>query len=131
MSLARFAITPEQIDATVVEFYACVRQHPGLGPVFAAHVGDWAEHEAKISRFWRNAILRDGGYDGFPQRVHLAANDVRAPMFAVWLALFDAVLKRTLPDTTAAAWSDLAHRIGRGFHMAVQARDGGDVPNLR
>ncbi|MBN2629053.1 MAG: group III truncated hemoglobin [Rhodobacteraceae bacterium] len=131
MSLARFPITPAQIDATLAEFYACVREHPGLGPVFAAHVEDWPEHEAKISRFWRNAILHEGGYDGFPQRVHLAASDVRAPMFADWLGLFDSVLIRTLPPDTAAAWSDLAHRIGRGFHMAVQVRDGTGVPVLR
>ncbi|MFD1808309.1 hypothetical protein ACFSHQ_09780 [Gemmobacter lanyuensis] len=40
--------------------YAAVRAHPVLGPVFAHHVTDWPAHEEKISRFWRNAILREG-----------------------------------------------------------------------
>jgi len=43
----RFPISAEQIDAVVADFYAFVREHPGLGPVFAAHVTDWPTHEAK------------------------------------------------------------------------------------
>ena len=53
----RFAITPAQIDQVVARFYAAIRQDPGLGPVFAAHVTDWPVHEEKIASFWRNAIL--------------------------------------------------------------------------
>lgn len=126
----RFDITPDQIDAVVAEFYACVRLHPGLGPVFAAHVTDWPSHEAKISRFWRNAILYERSYDGNPMLVHMAAGNVRAPMFDTWLGLFDSVLRRCLPDTTAAAWSALAHRIGRGLRMGVEDRDGQGMPKL-
>lgn len=37
----RFAITAQQIDTVVTDFYAAIRVHPGLGPVFAAHVTDW------------------------------------------------------------------------------------------
>lgn len=53
----RFPITPQEIEAVVADFYAQVRLHPVLGPVFARHVTDWPAHEAKIARFWRNAIL--------------------------------------------------------------------------
>ena len=126
----RFAITSDQIDATIAEFYACVRTHPGLGPVFATHVKDWPAHEQKIARFWRNAILFERSYDGNPMAAHLAAGNVRAPMFAVWLGLFDSVLARSLPADTAASWSALAHRIGRGMQIAVQDRDGAGPPRL-
>lgn len=125
----RFAITEDQIAAVVTEFYACVRQHPGLGPVFAAHVTDWPAHEAKITRFWRNAILHDRVYDGNPLEKHRNAGNVRIPMFDVWLGLFDSVLKRELPPETAAAWSALAHRIGRGLRFGMGAGDG--PPSLR
>lgn len=131
MITPRFDITAEQIDATVAEFYACVRHHPGLGPIFARHVADWPAHEEKIARFWRNAILFERAYDGNPMMVHMAAGDVRAPMFDIWLGLFDSVLHRTLPDETAKAWSALAHRIGRGLRMGVADRDGtGGPPRL-
>ncbi|MGR3703754.1 MAG: group III truncated hemoglobin [Paracoccaceae bacterium] len=119
----RFTITRPQIEGVVAEFYDLIRRHPGLGPVFAAHVTDWPAHEAKIVRFWANAILFERAYDGNPQRVHVEAGDVRAGQFEVWLALFDAVLHRQLSPDTAAAWSALAHRIGRGLRMGVADRD--------
>ncbi len=111
----RFTVTPAQIAVVVDEFYAAIQQHPGLGPVFAAHVTDWATHKAKIAGFWRNAILMERGYDGNPMAAHKAAGNVRPGMFVPWLALFDSVLRRNLPPELAMAWSNLAHRIGRGL----------------
>ena len=132
----RFTITRPQIEGVVAEFYDLIRRHPGLGPVFAAHVTDWPAHEAKIVRFWANAILFERDYDGNPQRVHVQAGDVRAGQFEVWLALFDGVLRGPGADKLfsfiggglsaevfAAAWSALAHRIGRGLRMGVADRD--------
>ncbi|MCJ1901781.1 MULTISPECIES: group III truncated hemoglobin [Paracoccus] len=116
----RFDVTPEQIDRVVATFYAAVRRHEVLGPVFAAHVADWPEHEAKIARFWRNAILYERGYDGNPMQVHMRTGDVKAQHFAPWLMLFDETLRRTLPPETAKAWSALAHRIGAGLRMGVE-----------
>ena len=111
----RFAITEDQITLVVTEFYASIRQHPGLGPIFAAHVTDWTTHEAKIAGFWRNAILMERSYDGNPMAVHKAAGNVRPGMFVPWLALFDRVLARNLAPEIATAWSALAHRIGRSL----------------
>jgi hemoglobin len=90
-------------------------------------------HEAKIARFWRNAILLEGGYDGNPMAVHRAAGNVRPGMFDDWLALFDNVLAQQLPQETAAQWSALAHRIGRGLRMGVidDLTPRGTVPHLR
>ena len=127
----RFDITPDQIDRVVATFYAAVRQHPGLGPVFAAHVTDWPAHEEKIARFWRNAILHERSYDGNPMAVHRAAGNVRPPMFEVWLGLFDSVLRRELPAETAAQWSALAHRIGAGLRYGLLDDDHPGPPSLR
>ena len=109
----RFFVTPDQIDAQVRAFYAAVRTHPVLGPVFAHHVTDWPAHEEKISRFWRNAILREGVYDGSPMMAHRQAGDVTPDHFPIWLGLFDETLAQTLPQDAAEAWSHMAHRIGR------------------
>ncbi|MDO5706368.1 MAG: group III truncated hemoglobin [Paracoccus sp. (in: a-proteobacteria)] len=116
----RFDVSPEQIDRVVAVFYAAIRRHEVLGPIFNRHVHDWPEHEAKISAFWRNAILYERGYDGNPMRVHMAAGDVKAGHFAPWLALFDETLRRVLPEDLAATWSALAHRIGAGLRMGVE-----------
>lgn len=126
----RFDISQDQIARVVATFYACVREHPALGPVFAAHITDWPAHEAKITRFWRNAILHERVYDGNPLAAHRAAGNVRLGMFSVWLGLFDSVLKLELPAETAAEWSALAHRIGRGLMFGLQGADG-VPPSLR
>lgn len=130
MSLVRFPITNTQIAAVVADFYAAVRVHPVLGPVFAAHVTDWPAHEAKITAFWRNAILFERGYDGNPMVKHQQAGNVRPGMFEPWLGLFDSVLARQLPAEIAAAWSELAHRIGRGLRFGLIERSEGP-PSLR
>lgn len=125
----RFPVTPEQIDRVVAVFYAAVRRHEVLGPVFAGHVTDWPAHEEKIARFWRNAILSERAYDGNPMQVHRDAGDVRADHFPLWLALFDETLRRTLPVEAAAAWSALAHRIGQSLSMGLAFAEG--APRLR
>lgn len=132
MSLARFPITHEQIDLVVASFYARIRSHPKLGPIFASHVTDWPEHEAKIASFWRNAILMERGYHGNPMAVHSAAGNVRPGMFEPWLELFDITLTQHLPPETAAQWSALAHRIGRGLRYGLVQHDApkGEVPRF-
>lgn len=133
MSLARFDITPDEIDQVVRVFYAAIRRHEVLGPVFANHITDWPPHEAKIANFWKKAILYQPVYDGNPMQAHMAAMDVRADHFPHWLALFDETLRRTLPADSAAAWSALAHRIGRGLRLGVEdlRKPESAVPNLR
>lgn len=126
----RFPVSDTQIASVVAEFYACIREHPGLGPVFASHVTDWPTHEAKIASFWRNAILFERGYDGNPMAVHRAAGNVRPGMFDIWLGLFDSVLRRQLPPEPAAQWSELAHRIGRGLRFGLAEPEQGP-PSLR
>lgn len=125
----RFDVTADQISRVVQTFYAAVRRHEVLGPVFAGHVIDWPAHEERIASFWRNAILYERGYDGNPMQVHRRAGDVKPPHFDDWLMLFDATLIRVLPRDTAVAWSALAHRIGAGLRMGV--RDTGGPPILR
>lgn len=119
----RFDITPDEIAAQVTAFYAAVRAHPGLAPVFAAHVTDWPAHEAKVAAFWRNAILHERSYDGSPMLAHREAGNVRPGMFAIWLALFDATLHEVLRPDQAAAWSALAHRIGVSLRAGVVDRE--------
>ncbi|QAX30552.1 group III truncated hemoglobin [Leisingera sp. NJS204] len=127
--LARFDIGPEEISRVVAVFYTRVRTHEVLGPVFAAHVADWPEHEEKIAGFWRNAILRQRSYSGNPMRVHVSRPDVKAEHFPLWLGLFHEVLRAELPERTALQWGALADRIGEGFRTGIVAmRQPADQP---
>lgn len=131
--LARFEISEEEIDRVVARFYERVRAHSMLVPVFAVHVDDWPAHEAKVARFWKNAILRKPGYDGSPMQVHRAAGNVRPGMFSAWLAEFDKVLRAELDPAQAEGWSALAHRIGRSLRQGVVEREtfAGGIPKLK
>ena len=110
----RFPITRAQIAQVVAVFYERVRGHNVLGPIFATHVTDWVPHEEKITRFWANAILHERDYDGNPMQKHMQAGNVEPAHFRTWLAIFDDVLHKELPEDVAEPWSVLAHRIGRG-----------------
>lgn len=131
--IAKFDITRADITRVVTTFYALVRQHPGLAPVFAAHVDDWPAHEDKVARFWANAILNERAYDGNIMVTHQEAGNVRPGMFGPWLDLFDLTLRRELTADQAAAWSALAHRIGRPLRAGVtdRMRGPGGVPLFR
>lgn len=128
----RFDITRCEIERVVRVFYARIRAHPGLGPVFAVHVADWDAHEAKVADFWANTILHERSYEGSPMAAHVKARNVKPGMFSTWLALFDAVLRAELSEVQAAAWSALAHRIGRSLRAGVVERETlpGGVPKL-
>ena len=128
----RFKVTRPEIERVVAAFYAAVRVHPGLGPVFAVHVADWPAHEAKVADFWANTILHERSYSGSPISAHVTAGNVQPGMFSIWLALFDSVLEAELAPDQAAAWSALAHRIGRSMRAAVVDREThtGGVPKL-
>ncbi|WP_371229173.1 group III truncated hemoglobin [Roseovarius sp. 2305UL8-3] len=129
----RFDITRAQIERVVTTFYAAIRAHPGLEPVFAVHVTDWPAHEEMETRFWANTILHERSYEGSPMIAHLQAKNVKPGMFSTWLDLFDNVLRAELSKDQAAAWSAMAHRIGRSLRAGVVERDTlpGGVPKLR
>lgn len=129
----RFDITRPEIERVVAAFYASVRTHPGLGPVFAVHVRDWPTHEAKVADFWANTILHERGYAGNVLESHVKAGNVKPGMFSTWLALFDSVLRAELAPEQAASWSALAHRIGTTLRAGVVERETlpGGVPRLR
>jgi hemoglobin len=129
----KFDVTRDDITRVVGAFYELVRQHPGLGPVFAVHVDDWPKHEAKIVDFWANAILHERSYSANPLKVHRDAGNVRPGMFETWLALFDLTLREELREDQAVAWSALAHRIGRSLRAGVveKMKGPGGVPILR
>lgn len=132
--IQRFPITQDQITRVMDQFYARIRGHPVLGPVFGAHIGttdaEWAIHIAKIDGFWSRALLGTGDYDGNPMAAHVGNPMISLDHFPIWLDLFETTLAQELPPEVAAAWGAMAHRIARGFRMAMGDRDAG-MPMLR
>lgn len=123
-----FPITVEQIDLVVQKFYAKIRVHPVLGPIFngvlSTNTTIWEIHEDKISRFWRNILLRENVYSGNPAATHTEIPDIKPEHFAIWLDLFDTVLVAELPEETATLFSAKARQIGKGLQRSVSVLNG-------
>jgi hemoglobin len=112
-SVAGGSITPQVIASVVDAFYARCRKDPVLGPVFAAHVGNWNEHLARIRAFWGAALLGAGGYAGRPLEAHLGIAGLSRQHFSVWLRLFRETLEEHTPPLTREDAGLFIARAGR------------------
>ena len=131
---AKIDISRDDIATVVKQFYAAVRNDPDLGPVFAHSIQPqaWTEHEAKIVRFWANAILYEKDYSGNPFLVHRAQGHIKPEHFEIWLNLFQKTLNTVLPPIQAMQFNNLAQRIGASLKMGLQGTraQARGVPNL-
>ena len=84
---AATGIDQPMIDALVEGFYARVRDDDLIGPVFAAHITDWAPHLAQMKLFWSSVALSTGVYQGRPMPKHLPLH-IDSRHFDRWLGLF-------------------------------------------
>jgi hemoglobin len=100
-------------------FYADVRQHDVLGPIFNSRIHDWPMHLAKIGEFW---ALQTGGpslYRSGFGAAHLGL-DLKPEHFGFWLNLWDFNCQRHLADPEAGEMSAIAHEFGRRLSRLVQ-----------
>lgn len=103
-------------------FYADVRQHAVIGPIFNAKIQNWPEHIEKIAEFW---ALQTGGpsiYRGGFGAAHLPL-DLKPQHFQHWLTLWEFNNARLLAPREAKEMNDLAHVFARRLFGLTQRRD--------
>jgi len=123
---AAIGIDEAFISRLVDTFYARVRQHPQLGPVFDAAIDDWPDHLAKLKRFWASVALNAGTYEGRPMQAHLKLKTIEPAHFGEWLYLFEQTLRDIASDEAAVEYFMVrANRIGESFKLALFFRPGG------
>ncbi len=123
----RLAEVTEASIATLIDrFYDAVRRDATLAPVFEAAIAadEWPAHLATMCRFWSSVMLTSGRYSGNPVAVHRAVQGLERPMFARWLALFEATAAELFVPEHAAAFSDRARRIATSLQLALFHRRG-------
>lgn len=92
-------IDEDYISLLVDTFYQRIMVHPDLGPVFNSRISDWGPHLAKMKLFWGSIMLRTSLYEGKPMQTHLELRGLAKPEhFAMWLGLFEEVLRETAPS---------------------------------
>lgn len=116
--------TEEEVTRLVHAFYAVVRDDPQLGPIFAAHVGDWDHHLAKMVDFWSSALRGTARYRGTPMPRHVALPDLTGELFSRWLGRFRETTA-TLPNAALRERADdLAQRIAQSLWYGYQLHAG-------
>jgi len=99
-------------------FYADVRQHRLLGPVFNQHIHDWPTHLAKIGEFWARLTGGPSSFVGSLPLKH-APFGIDAGHFDTWLGLWEANCRYYLAPREALELSELAQMIGRRLQSIV------------
>lgn len=116
-------IDEPMIDALVEGFYARVRDDDLIGPVFAAHITDWAPHLAQMKLFWSSVALSSGVYQGRPMPKHLPL-PIDSRHFDRWLGLFRETAQALCPPVAADHFIERAERIAQSFELAIAGANG-------
>lgn len=107
----------ERLDILLHHFYADVRQHDTLGPIFNAKIENWAKHLVKIGDFWTTIAGGPPSYNGPMVAKHLPL-DLKEEHFAAWLGLWEHNCKIWLPADCATEMVQFAHNIALRLRMA-------------
>ena len=100
------------------QFYADVRQHREIGPIFNAEIEHWPSHLEKIADFWSTATGGPGLYVGpMPQRHFPLGLDERH--FAAWLDLWRRNCRIHLTEDAAGEMITLAEAIGQRLRLLI------------
>jgi hemoglobin len=99
-------------------FYADVRQHAELAPIFAAHIEDWPAHLEKIADFWSGITGGPRLYTGaMPwKHVPLQLNEAH---FAAWLGLWSRHCRAHLAPAEAIDLIAAAETIGQRLRQIL------------
>ncbi|MBK0401318.1 group III truncated hemoglobin [Limibaculum sp. M0105] len=116
---ARTGLDENVLRALVDRFYAKVRRDQVLGPIFEAHVKDWAPHLERMVAFWSSVALMTGRYHGRPVPAHTPL-PVTGAHFERWLVLFRETAREVCSPEGAAHVIERAERIARSLQMAVE-----------
>ncbi|HWD91788.1 MAG TPA: group III truncated hemoglobin [Verrucomicrobiae bacterium] len=102
----------ENLAALLRHFYADIRQHKLVGPIFNNQIKDWPAHLETIGSFWMRMTGGPPLYSGQMPSKHLELG-LDATHFQVWLQLWEFNCRNYLAAREAEEMIRLAHDIGR------------------
>lgn len=123
---ARLGIDDTFISRLVETFYARIRRHALLGPVFEGEIGEeWGDHLATMKDFWSSVAMSTGRYSGKPMPAHMKLKGILPTHFNVWLALFRQTLEDLTDDAeTVDYFMVRAERIAQSLQYGLFGLDG-------
>lgn len=114
------------ISRLVEHFYAGIRAHEMLGPIFEHHVASWTPHLARMKDFWASIAIESGRFHGNPMLKHIAIPGLTPVHFSAWLTLWDSAVADIVVDPAAAdLFRDRARRIATSLQTGIILQKGG------
>lgn len=99
-------------------FYADVRQHQEIGPIFTAQIKDWPAHLEKIADFWSGVTGGPMDYRGGMAMRHMPLG-LQERHFQAWLDLWGRHCRARLGTAEAAELIGIAETIGQRLRAMV------------
>lgn len=116
----------KEIDILVRRFYAKVRDHEMLGPIFNGIIDDWDHHLIHLSDFWEMILLNSGpGAGKFnPAKVHREVDDkvgnsIDQVHFGNWLQLWFQTIEEHFEGKNAEYAKEHARRMAHNIFMRI------------
>lgn len=113
----------ETIARLLRHFYADIRQHKVVGPIFNERIHDWPAHLELIGSFWARMTGGPSGYSGQMPAKHLPLG-LAGNHFQAWLQLWEFNCRQYLGPEEAHEMISLAHTIGRRLKSIVGLSEG-------
>ncbi len=104
-------------------FYADVRQHHLIGPIFNRTIHDWPAHLEKIADFWSNVTGGPVRYSG-PMPLKHVPLGLAPEHFGAWLDLWRRHCRTHLPADAATDLIAAAESIGERIRFVIDAHGG-------
>jgi hemoglobin len=98
------------LEKLLRHFYADVRQHELIGPIFNSKIEDWPAHIEKIAKFWSQVTGGPAQYAGGMPMKHIPLG-LREEHFKAWLGLWEINCRQWLPPEPASELIAQAHQI--------------------
>jgi len=108
-------------------FYADVRQHQEISPIFAAHIENWPAHLEKIADFWSGVTGGPALYSGAMPLKHLPLG-LEERHFQAWLGLWARHCRARLAPTEAEELVAAAETIGQRLRQIIALHAGRGNP---
>ncbi|HEY4246057.1 MAG TPA: group III truncated hemoglobin [Lacunisphaera sp.] len=107
-----------KIQELLKYFYADVRQHQEIAPIFAANITDWPAHLEKIADFWSGVTGGPASYSGAMPMKHVPLGLAEAH-FQAWLGLWARQCRARLSAAEADELIQIAETIGQRLRQII------------
>ncbi|MCK0189824.1 group III truncated hemoglobin [Arenibacter sp. F20364] len=114
----------QDVNLLVVSFYAKIRKHQILGPIFNGIIKDWDSHLELLTDFWESQLLLKRTYMGNPITVHQEVDEkmhhsITPEHFGLWLNEWFATIDELFEGEVAWIAKNRAQKMSTMLYMNI------------